>query len=189
MATVSIEDRFLPAVQVACLGALDMMALDEIRDVLIDFCDQTSIWEYDYGSLYVLKGIREYELDNPSSSSVVAGILEIKKGTAPFAAYSFNPPAFRLNVEPAADFELALRVKLVPSRSATTIEERIYQDWYRYIVAGAKARMLNMAGKPWSNPIQAAAEKREYREGVGKARVKLATSFTRGSLRARPQKF
>lgn len=186
---VDIEDNILPKVRIACLGALDMLVMDEILDVLIDFCDQTSIMEYDWGSLYVLKGIQEYEIDNPSGTTVVAGLLDVRKGTAPFSAYTFNPPVLRLAEDPAKDFELTLRAKLAPSRTATTIEDRIYQDWSRYIVAGAKARMLAMVGKPWADPALSGVMAREYREGVSKARIKLAKSFTRGSLRARPQKF
>lgn len=56
-------------------------------------------------------------------------------------------------------------------REVETINDTIGARWRAAIISGAKAKLMNTAGKAWSNPLQGAMEAAEYRRKMTSART------------------
>ena len=75
---------------------------------------------------------------------------------------------------------ITMRVALKPSRTATTINDVLLEDYFEVISAGAKYRLLLSQGKPYTSPQLAAVERDFYISGINKAKQRA----TRGHLRS-----
>jgi hypothetical protein len=91
---------------------------------------------------------------------------------------------------PAANGEpwtLVLHVALKPDRASTSGPDFLYNDYYEQIAAGAKARLMGMTGKPWSNPTMAVANAGIFDAAIIKANTRQAHGFGRGRVRVRAE--
>ena len=78
---------------------------------------------------------------------------------------------------------ITMRVALVPTRSSTTCEDFIFEQWVEPIAAGAVARLQISSGKPYSNTQAAGANQARFLAGVNLARSRAVRGFNRSSLR------
>lgn len=69
------------------------------------------------------------------------------------------------------------------TRDADEIPDALGLRWRAAIIAGAKAKLMNTANKPWSNPAQGALEYRDYRAKVASARAEAHTGRYAGPQR------
>ncbi|MFP4036997.1 MAG: hypothetical protein ACLFUE_05705 [Desulfobacteraceae bacterium] len=162
---------------------------DTVADVIIDFCQKTSIyrqWLEDY--IAVSQDDEEVELDLPNSTAVVE-ILAIQE-VEDIGDYGdfrnlddfmftnqADTPMLLLNDPAEKDYEARVRVALRPTIGFTEVPDFIYEDWRDVIASGAKHRLLAMRGKPWYAPRDAEGHRMDYRRGVQRAssRVVLET--------------
>jgi hypothetical protein len=77
----------------------------------------------------------------------------------------------------------------IPLEAADEVPDILYDEWVEPIVAGAKARLLSMPQKGWSNPEYATELRRAVRRGMLAANRKYNKSRTRGALRVQPRSF
>ena len=61
---------------------------------------------------------------------------------------------------------LTLNVILEPELTAGELPDCLKNEWLRPIVAGIKARLMEMAGKPWSNPSLSMHHMAVYEDGI-----------------------
>ena len=83
----------------------------------------------------------------------------------------------------AAGKQISVLAVLGVTRQVTEIPEAIGLRWQEAFVSRAKARLMNTAGKPWSNPDQGAMELRIYRAKVASARAEAHTGQYAGPQR------
>lgn len=83
---------------------------------------------------------------------------------------------------------ITMRVALVPSRSSSSCEDFIFEQWVEPIAAGAVARLQISSGKPYSNPQAAAANQARFMAGVNVARSRAVRGFNRSSLSVQMRK-
>ena len=89
-----------------------------------------------------------------------------------------------------SDSDLYIRMAVKPIRSITEVEdESIYEDHLETIVAGTKARILKMPGKPWTNQTAARQADIDWRRGTSKARSMFDKGYTNNPQTVRPQSF
>lgn len=82
---------------------------------------------------------------------------------------------------------LTLQVSLKPKREATGIPDVVFQTYLEEIAAGAKARLMIIPGKPWSNPQTSAYYLGMFERGISAATAEADTGFTRAPIRTKSQ--
>lgn len=203
-------DYVLPQVP----GATNEMALLEIKNTIIDFCEKSLILQTDLDPITTIPNISEYDLEPPSERLVVQIMKMWFKGVNldPRALDEiYTPSAFNTrsgalveksdprfyyqkdartfsvypipNVRDVAS--ITLRVALKPTRSATTIDDLIYEEYAETIGHGAITRLALSPDKPYTNPNMAAARNALYLAGLNIARQRAQKGYVRASKQVR----
>ena len=73
--------------------------------------------------------------------------------------------------------------------TATVLDDVFYDTHLDTLLAGAKARLMLMPGKPWTEMNLGAAYDAKFRQDCVDARIATMTGNVGGLLRARPRKF
>ena len=92
------------------------------------------------------------------------------------------------NVDDASS-EIYLRMSFKPLMANTEVEDLLYEDWVEPIVAGAKARILALPGRDWTDPQTAAMNYRFFRMGISEVKRRLQKNFADQEHRAEWQIF
>jgi hypothetical protein len=166
-------DYVLPQVP----GATQEMALLEIKSTIIDFCEKSLILQTDLDPITTLINISEYDLEPPKDRLVVKIMKMWFKGV------NLTPRSFSVypipNVKDVSS--ITLRVALKPTRSATTIDDLIYEEYAETIGHGAITRLALSPNKPYSNAQLAAARNALYTAGLNVARQRAQDGYVRAS--------
>lgn len=191
-------------------GCTNEMALLEIKNTIIDFCEKSLILQQDLDPITTIPTISEYDLEPPNDRLVVKIMKMWFKGIAldPRALDEiYTPSAFNtrsgalversdprfyyqkdlrtFSVYPIPDVKdslsLTLRVALKPTRSATTIDDLIYEEYAETIGRGAVTRLALSPGKPYSNAQIGAASNALYIAGLNVARDRAQNGYVRAS--------
>ena len=85
--------------------------------------------------------------------------------------------------------EIYIQVVFKPLMDMTYVDDRLYYDWVEAIAAGAKWRLLNIPGKPWTNHQVAAGWGKVYRAYKSKARRKNIKQHSGMSQSVYPREF
>ena len=79
--------------------------------------------------------------------------------------------------------EYYVTLAVCPADDACELPAILYDDHIDVLMAGARARILRMANKPWTNFQLADAYERHFHEGVADAAVETHTHLMRGGIR------
>lgn len=77
----------------------------------------------------------------------------------------------------------------VPLDTITTIDDFIYDDYHKAIEAGAKAELMAMPKKDWSNPAMVGYYRGLYTDGVVAAKIRQSKGQTRRSTAVKSTRF
>lgn len=205
-AHTSFLDYVLPQVP----GATNEMALLEIKNTIIDFCEKSLLLQIDHDPVTAINGIMDYDLEPPSGRLVVKIIRAwykniILEPVGPDeiytpSIYNQNSGALVRREDPrlitqkdARTFSvypipnetvsnsITLRVALKPTRTSTSIDDFIFEDYAEIIGHGAISRLCISPDKPYSNPQLAAARNALYLAGLNVARDRALKGYVRTS--------
>lgn len=84
---------------------------------------------------------------------------------------------------------LAIRAAFAPSRSSSTVDDVLFEDWVEDIAAGAVSRLLLMPGQPFSMPAMAGAYRAQFDMGVRSASIQARSGQIAVSSRVQPSHF
>lgn len=209
-------DVFLPRLLPSVPGCTDPLARQALLDAAIEFCEQTQIVRVITDPQPVSADVASYSVDIPSSQRVTLvqhawyGNRELKpapseiisnakfyNGTAsgPDAvpAYFYEGAVGEVQVYPIpgslANQSLVFRVATKPSRSATQVENVLYEDWAEAIVAGARERLHAIPDVPFSSANAMATAMALFNQGISRARSEAQRGRIRGSISAQPRSF
>jgi hypothetical protein len=203
-------DYVLPQVP----GATNEMALLEIKNTIIDFCEKSLILQTDLDPITTIPNISDYDLEPPKDRLVVKIMKMWFKGvnldprsldeiytpsafnTSSGALVERSDPRFyyqkdarTFSVYPIPNVKdvssLTLRVALKPTRSATTIDDLIYEEYAETIGHGAITRLALSPDKPYSNAQLAVARNALYIAGLNVARIRAQDGYVRASKQVR----
>jgi len=164
---------YLPDLLVEVPGVPTPIAESKIRDALIEFCYQSSIWRQDLSPIDVTEDVDTYTLTNPTGAQIVTPhhvefddtpVLPIPEDLLDHVSrnwrnselgYHFfmeDPNTLRLTWLPRKTITGGLDVGVVlkPSRSSADAPDWLFENWKEPIVHGAAARCLEMPNKRWS---------------------------------------
>lgn len=210
----SYED-FLSRVLIEVPGCAEISALLAIKDTCIEFCEKSLILVRDHDPITVAKGEVDYDLEAPTDMVVVKVMkawMESKpidplypdvvtdasvynRLFSSFQAAPSLPQRYlqkserTITVWPLPDKAypngLTLRVALKPTRSSTSVDDVIYEDYADVIAAGALSRLLRSNSKPYTDLRLAEDRRREFMAGVNVARQRSGHGHTRSNLSVR----
>jgi len=175
-------------------GMVDALAVREVRNAAIDFCNRTRCWKFEQDTI-TTSTETEYDME-PPSGSVVSEVIRVKYAAnvlegkpyevlLDYATNStmyygvLNPRVLKLAGTPVADKTLDVMVALKPSISSRRIEDYIYEEYSEVFRHGALARLFAMAGKPWTNTTLSGYHSSEYESAVTTATTKCETGGVR----------
>lgn len=102
-----------------------------------------------------------------------------------------SPGEITVYPKPASVNGAKLRVMATwaPTMTATSIPDELGKRFFRDLVEGAKARLMLMPDRKWSNPQLGAVAQNAFDSGVVDARIKALHGNAAGTITARPRRF
>lgn len=186
-----------------------------LRQAAIDFCDETAIYTATLGAVDVVVGQSAYPLQSPDpeAEAFLVKSVWVNDGEAlSFAtqdalaswstrweALSGDPPkAFtqerydQVHLVPIPEVGyvggLVVRAALRPTLTSTGLTDHIATQYFDVLACGAKARLMGMSAKPWTNPDGEAKNRALFEAGKTRAVVDANRSLTRAALVAYARK-
>jgi hypothetical protein len=194
------------------VGVPPEIAEDAIRKTAIDFCTQTTIWEYENG-FKTQYNVADYPIYTPEGSRLasmkwvaVDGVQlnsSITAGRPMFlGTRSLNPNSFigqgrgftftmdGRNVlwisPPPMDSQCCQYVTycaaLKPTQDACEIPEILYEDWNDALCSGAAFRLFSIPRQEWSSPGLAMQNAREYSRWLARARLTRMQNYSQAGV-------
>lgn len=209
-AHVAFLDYVLPHVP----GCTPEMALLEIKNTIIDFCEKSLILQQDHDPVTATKDVIDYDLEPPTGYLVVKIMNAWYKGQKldPMSPDQIETPSvynqqsgylvnkgdprfylqkdartFSLYPIPGETVPLSvtMRIALKPTRTLASIEDVIFDDYAEIIGHGAVSRLALSPGKPYTNRQLAADRQSLYIAGLNVARDRAQKGYVRSSKHVR----
>jgi hypothetical protein len=199
---VSDFDRFiLPFLRDCSAMAAEVAA----RFAIIEFCTETRWLKYEADPISILAGVAAYEFECPQDTQVAEIVSATIADQSPplqfktqdelaqlygdWRAAEGTPRFFtqierdyvRLVPSPLEDVPQGLRLVLclAPTTDAPEVDDTIYDRYAETIGYGARARLKEMAGQPYYDPVSAPAAWAKFYEGVSAAKNERDRDFGR----------
>lgn len=185
-----------------------------IRRAAIRLCEDSTIWREDLAPADIVVGEDDYTITPPSGTRVVSLIsvminkvpiatyteeeLDVidygwRNGTdgTPFAYIIPEPNRFKFNRKPDTAYVggLVVRVALKPTETATGVDDILFNDWRECIRNGALHYLMEMKGKPWSDPVEAKRYGFTFNSQIQRATARITQGRHRKPVRAVMQPF
>jgi hypothetical protein len=196
MATVS-TDVFLPHILLQAPMCPATVAAEALVAAAREFCERTLLWVEKQGMVPVTSISFPYTVPTPAHGELtrlhavfVDGRLlqpvpfELLDTTSDWDTETGAPAHYTqvsggaLRVHPLPDTTVPMRITAayVPLRTATVLEDFLYDAWLDVLVAGTVRRLMVDPGKPWFNADLAAAAGAVFAAGIHRG----ITERTRG---------
>lgn len=203
---------FLPEVLPYVRDCPEFVAINAIRNACIEFCEKSTWWRTSLDPITLVADQSEYDLDVEVGSAIAAiisahlGQQPLKLGTEELLVETIGPD-WRTRGGPVryvvhdADFDtirvalvptfvpeetLRLHVALRPIKSSVRVPKELYERWSETIGFGARARLHDTPGQPYSNPEAAREYRKWFESGYGNATIQANRGRSRAPLMVRP---
>jgi len=160
-------NRFVNAVRRDVPGCPNPLIKDEVLEAGIAFCRRTSIYTHDC-EVVLSAGDTEVVPVLPENTALVGVNYINVNGVTDYEPIVANG---RILFNPAvsSNYSALINMALKPTRLATCLPDVLYNDFFQEICSGAKAKLMIMPEKSWSNPQLAMVHSAAFDSGVGKA--------------------
>jgi hypothetical protein len=212
---MALYEDFLSRVLIEVPGCAEISAVQAVRDSCIEFCEKSLVLVRDHDPIFIRAGSVDYDLEPPAgylvikvmrawlenaelfpfSPDAVADAAVYNRNFSSYQAAPSLPQRFlqkderTVSVWPVPDKNypngMTLRVALKPTRSSTSVEDVIFEEYAETIASGALGRLMLSAGKPYSSPQAAVAHKALFMQGLNVARQRAGHGHTRSNLSVR----
>lgn len=210
---MSRYEAFLPEVLPYVPECPEIVAVNAIRNAVIEFCDK-SLWlvyEHDPITIYANNGVYELDLPNETISArildgwvnnlpvVPRGEDEIKRlypfnwreiEGRPMSVTQLDPTEVIFVPRPTDSdvYTAQLLVALKPTRSSLNCDDSLFERWAEKIGFGARARLHELPGQTFSDPNLALRYRALFNQAIGEAKIERNRGLTRAAMRVRPPK-
>lgn len=213
MTYVSYDD-FLPEVLPYVHDCPQPVAINAIRNACIEFCDQSQYLLYEHDPITYTANVGSYEFDPPTDTSVARvdsawtqdfplhpksqDELKTMFGFAwrelvgdPRFYTQLSPDEIILVPIPAVYQAEALKmiVAIKPLRTSSAVDPSVFENWAEVIAYGARARLYDTPGQPYSDAQQAIKFRSWFESGIGNAKIERNRGLTRTGTVLRPPPF
>jgi hypothetical protein len=194
--------EFFPRVMPHVPGCSEPLAQQALVDAAIVFCEESQVIRARLDEFSTTADQVSYELDAPAQQQV-ARILEVRVDGRPIPAVMAedvnlitdavgSPMAyytdatgseFTLRLFPVPDgvYQVQVSAALRPTRTATSVEDDLFNLWSDAVISGALARLMLVPAQPFSNPAAAGGYGASAASAARKARIEGGFGRVRGS--------
>lgn len=182
----------------------------------IEFCERSEAWNAVLDPITLRDRVANYEIDFPNGARALRamdvwdayGPLEmatLEKVAAILpdwqVAISTRPNWFNSAIEsgtltlyptpadPMEGHRVWMRVAFAPTRDATQLDDAFAERYFSGICAGAKAKLMSMPRRAWSNQEEAMAQRAAFMVAWSDARVDVLHSRAGGVIVAQSRAF
>jgi hypothetical protein len=209
---LSLVHRISPSVP----GCPQPVIEQYVRDAAIEVCERTLAWRYDQPLIRLTQGVYEYPYENPTQSEVHSFLTVAVNGVAvepatleqihrrypdwpttdpdkrstPQFIFQIDPDNFALAPIPddSKDYDLKMIVVLKPLRTATGMDQTVFDDLENVIMHGALQHLLVLPNKNWADRELAAYHSKQYlyKTTERRARANIGAGRASMSVQMRP---
>ncbi len=180
-------ERYFSRIRPHVTGCPDITIRETLILVLRDICQRVNVWTLK-DELYLVKGIREYELLVPDQSEI-ATIQALRDGEHCLHFKDDTGNKIRLDTAPDTSRLCQLEATLKPVIDATEIPEAIYAETADYAPWGVLADLQMMEDKSWTNPGQANVNYQRYERTLFRKRLRALTGNSGVSQKVTRKRF
>lgn len=196
-------------------GCPDITAMNALRNAAIEFCEKADAWVETQDGFQLQDLVSVYDVDAPAGAQVVRVMQawvdgrevfgkpqeevdrlvpawRTQPGNLPLYFNSPDDPALvKLYPTPSnlSGQQIVLRVAYAPSALAKSIPTSLGNKHLETLLAGAKARLMAMPNKAWSNATLAGYHGEVFANAITSKRIAALHSGVRGSLTVKPVRF
>jgi hypothetical protein len=173
-------DRFLndilPSVP-SCPGPTIRRA---VLSKAIEFCQQSSIWHEE--QIFTADGGESsIELLPPEQSRAFR--VEVTRNGVSCLTFDLNDQTLDFDTVFTKDEEIHIRLFLVPVRTATSIPDQLYHEYFDALTQGALAHLMLMPNKEWTNPQLAVGYQGDFMYYITQAKIAAIRRHPQTKLR------
>lgn len=177
-------EQHMPEVRPEVPGCPDQQIERAILMAARDFCGDTWVWREDVaGGAEITSETESHAIYQPHDADIL-GIVSVSVNGQP-QRYSWDQER-TITVRGSGVFHAI--AALQPDITADQLPD-VLRRYEEAITAGAKYRLMRIPGVEWSSPDLAIHYKREYGNGVGRARLDAARSNSAGGMTANAPRF
>jgi hypothetical protein len=198
---------FTNEIALSAPGAPNILVEHFLRNAAIAFCNATNYITEDLPAVSVLAGDTDLTLTVDSSEEIVSvtqayadgrplepvseiqlqrDVGEWKSRTGTPTHFLSNNNVIRLYPTPSADLSLLVTVSKRPSRTAVTVDDRLYAEWREAMVSGALSGLMMTFGQPFSDPTMAAVFRASFNDWIVGAQAKAFKKTSYAPMRVSP---
>lgn len=192
-------------------GVPTALAENAIRNAVIDFCQKSCVWRHWPDPQTITAGSSTYDLDPPAGADVVQ-VIDMTVDGDPCTPASEDDlkaadPTWRTTTGTVKNYMqqdttavvlvkvpdstytngLEMTLALAPRRNSASFPAWLWTKYYEGIAAGAKAKLLRMPKKPWTDQQTALYYQEIFDAAAAGASADAARSLTRASIRTSSQ--
>lgn len=194
-------------------GCPDVRAQQAAVNAAITFCRFTNCWKRDLDPMTTQAGVAQYDVSGAVSDGVLNTLLSGTVDHLPLAirtrdelddrlpywrTYSgfpttvFLPNGDRNTIQlvgvPDQAYTVQLTASYKPTPTATTLDDAVFNDFYKAMADGALAELLLMNGRGWFNPVLGAQHQAAFNAAMHDARVEtdMGNGRSRNMVQMRP---
>lgn len=203
---------FYPRILPYLPGCPEPLVDQVLLNSAIEFAENSLTLRQNLDSFRTVVGKVEYDLDPPTKNHDINRVMgvtlngkELRPGmfeairndlpTATAIPRGFytdrtdNTFTLRLSPPPDKVYPVIVSVTLRPSRTATQLDDDMYNIWIDPIVSGAIARAMEIPDQPFTNPGRAQELLMDAAKKTVSSRIEGNYGLIRGSIRVRPRSF
>ena len=179
-------DRFIDYVMPSVPGCPQPLIKQELLRVAIQFCQSSWIWQLDEEH-EVLEDGDTITLSVTSGAAVTG--CQISIDGSGFNEYTREGVTITLDDARTADTTFDTTVFWKPPRNATSLPDLLYNDWFEGVEAGAKANLMLMPGKKWSDAKMGLVNRKIYLHNLNLAKMKARKTNDQTRLKVYQRSF
>lgn len=193
-------DQLLPLVLPDCPNVPRGLAMSHIRKAAIRFCIDSRFWREEIVAINTVASQPEYEVFCQAPEARVVVVLSLQVDGRPvtprieeemdrevprWRTATGRPAQFitpseswvRLTPIPIEAHALTGRAVMAPTATGNYLLKDLFNNHADTLASLAKATLLKMPDKPWSNPAMADYEERAGRSGIDTAKSQASRNF------------
>ena len=162
-------DRFLPHVRPYVPGCSNDWINRAVLNAATRFCVRSRIWQQETEHELAVDG-ETITLTIPDDSAVDS--VNVSDEYRARADYTLSGKVITFDDAFSSATDITVVAFLKPDREADSLNDTLCDNWFEGIEAGAKAELMMMPGKPWTNLELSAVNQRMYLHSVGEATIR-----------------
>lgn len=199
-------DSFLVEVLPYMRDVPEIVAIQAVRNAVIEFCEKTQCLQEDLTTLSTFTGDSTYDIA-PDTGYTTSEVMSVWLGDQylvpksvedltrvyrgqnwqdmigrPYYYFREDPTTLRLVPKPALNdvYQLTVRIAMVPTRASTAVDISIYDRYLEIISFGARARLAATPNQPYYDPAGAGVYLSRFNAGIDDVKRRM----NRGNVRA-----